>query len=119
MGPFKTTLRAVCAAALSTMVEARSELPLSSTDPKANLKEDTEVTFDPLGVAAVLHNPRANNSAAMLYTQSDHGIFTWPHTMMIGGTLPAMKMLVDHLTEEMNSRLRFSCWFAAQRTRSF
>lgn len=103
MDPVKATLRALCVAALGTMVDARSELPLSSTDPQANLKEDTEVTFDPLGVAAVLHNPRANNSAAMLYTQSDRGIFTWPHTMMIGGTLPAMKMLVDHLTEEMKS----------------
>ncbi|KAI9036571.1 uncharacterized protein KD926_001708 [Aspergillus affinis] len=103
MDPVKATLRAFCVAALGTMVEARSALPLSSTDPQANLKEDTEVTFDPLGVAAVLHNPRANNSAAMLYTQSDRGIFTWPHTMMIGGTLPAMKMLVDHLVEEMKS----------------
>ncbi|KAA8651464.1 uncharacterized protein ATNIH1004_000347 [Aspergillus tanneri] len=96
-------MRTLGVAALTTVVEARSKLPLSSTDPEASLKEDTEVTFDPLGVAAVLHNPRADNSAAMLYTQYDYGVFTWPHTMMIGGTLAPLKMLVEHLTEEVKS----------------
>ncbi|QKX53118.1 uncharacterized protein TRUGW13939_00192 [Talaromyces rugulosus] len=69
----------------------------------ATLKDDNEVTFDPLGVAAVLHNPRASLSAARLYTQYDHSIFTWPHTMMMGAALIPVKVLVEHLTATFQS----------------
>ena len=95
-------LRALSLSLLVGYVEAK--LPLSSSNPKAHLKGDDEgVTFDPLGVAAVLHNPRADTSAAMLYIQYDRGLFTWPHTMMVGAALPPMRMLLEHLTADIKS----------------
>jgi hypothetical protein len=85
------------------VVAVRAALPLAQHDPEATLKNTTEVTFDPLAVAAILHNPRANVSAARLYTQYDRPIFTWPHTMMIGATLTPVKLLVEHLTATFSS----------------
>lgn len=67
------------------------------------LKRSSEVSFGPLGVAAVLHNPRAETSAARLYTQPDRAIFRWPHTMMIGGALTPLSVLVAYLTSKYAS----------------
>lgn len=79
-------------------------LPLAQNDkPDATLTTSREVTFDPLGVAAVLHNPRASLSVARLYTQFDRKYFTWPHTMMIGASLIPVKVLVEHLTATFQS----------------
>ncbi|KAJ5457416.1 hypothetical protein N7475_008804 [Penicillium sp. IBT 31633x] len=75
--------------------------PASLTNVQAELKSDDGVTFDPLGVAAVLYNPRVDKSAARLYTQFDRGLFIWPHLTMIGGTLPPMQMLVERLNAPM------------------
>ncbi|KAL1954214.1 hypothetical protein VTO42DRAFT_1494 [Malbranchea cinnamomea] len=99
--PLLSSLWAVGLSLLIPLVQAK--LPLSSSGPRARLKEEEGVTFDPLGVAAVLHNPRVDTSAAMLYIQYDRGLFTWPHTTMIGGALPPMKMLLDHLTADVRS----------------
>ncbi|KAJ5457382.1 hypothetical protein N7530_012656 [Penicillium desertorum] len=77
------------------------KFPQSLTDLRAQLKSDGGVTFDPLGVAAVLYNPRVDKSAARLYTQFDRGLFIWPHLTMIGGTLPPMQMLVERLNATM------------------
>lgn len=85
----------------AAVVEAK--LPLSSHNPAARLRSADDITFDPLAVAAILHNPRADTSAAKLYVQYDRGIFNWPHTMMIGGTLTPVKMLVEHLTASIAS----------------
>ena len=60
-------------------------LPLTDTISSADLRGLDSITFDPLGVAAVLNNPRADLSAARLYVQSDRRAFRWPHTTMIGG----------------------------------
>jgi hypothetical protein len=84
--------------ALIDFVQAKSNFPYPLSEAHAHLKTDDGVTFDPLGVAAVLYNPRADKSAARLYTQYDRGLFTWPHMTMIGGTLPPMQMLVERLT---------------------
>lgn len=84
-------------------VAARAELPLAKHGPQASLADSSQVTFDPLGVAAVLHNPRASLSAARLYTQYDRGFFIWPHTMMMGATLIPVKVLVEHLTATFKS----------------
>ena len=67
------------------------------------LKRANEVSFDPLGVAAVLHNPRAELSAARLYTQPDNMTFRWPHTMMIGGVLTPLSVLADYLSSKVSS----------------
>ncbi|KAH8697876.1 hypothetical protein BGW36DRAFT_176554 [Talaromyces proteolyticus] len=88
------------------VVAVRAELPLTdnpSAQATATLKDDRSVTFDPLGVAAVLHNPRASASAARLYTQYDRKVFIWPHTMMMGATLIPVKVLVEHLTATFQS----------------
>lgn len=77
---------------------AEEKFPAPIADAYAELKVDDGVTFDPLGVAAVLYNPRADRSTARLYTQYDGHLFTWPHMTMIGGTLPPMQMLVERLT---------------------
>ncbi|KAJ5144533.1 hypothetical protein N7448_001925 [Penicillium atrosanguineum] len=84
--------------ALVDFVHAKSKFPYPLSEAHAQLKTDDGVTFDPLGVAAVLYNPRADKSAARLYTQYDRNLFTWPHMTMIGGTLPPMQMLVERLT---------------------
>jgi hypothetical protein len=78
-----------------------AKFPESLTGLQAQLKNDSEVTFDPLGVAAVLYNPRVDKSAARLYTQFDRGLFIWPHLTMVGGTLPPMQMLVERLNATM------------------
>jgi hypothetical protein len=80
-----------------------SKTTILINNPQAQLENTTRVTFDPLAVAAVLHNPRADVSAARLYTQYDLPSFTWPHTMMMGGTLTPVKMLVEHLTATYSS----------------
>ncbi|EEA21510.1 hypothetical protein TMatcc_009073 [Talaromyces marneffei ATCC 18224] len=85
-------------------VRATGDLPLAqSSKPEAILTTSKEVTFDPLGVAAVLHNPRASLSAARLYTQYDRKFFIWPHTMMMGATLIPVNVLVEHLTATFQS----------------
>ncbi|OKL59292.1 hypothetical protein UA08_05224 [Talaromyces atroroseus] len=89
--------------ALNAVAVRADELPLAKHGPEATLNNSTEVTFDPLGVAAVLHNPRASLSAARLYTQYDRRFFIWPHTMMMGATLIPVKVLVEHLTATFQS----------------
>ena len=94
--------RAACAVLFSLLAEAK--LPFSSASIKEGLQQGPNgVTFDPLAVAAILHNPRANTSAAKLYTQHDRDLFRWPHTMMFGGTLIPLKLLVQHLTSRPSS----------------
>ncbi|OJJ98997.1 hypothetical protein ASPACDRAFT_61669 [Aspergillus aculeatus ATCC 16872] len=97
----ETWLRGLAFSLCATLAEAK--YPFSSSSPKATLTNDTSVSFDPLGVAAVLGNPRAGASAAGLYVQYDIAVFHWPHMTMIGGTLPAMQMLVEHLTSALPS----------------
>ncbi|KAK6529740.1 hypothetical protein TWF281_008902 [Arthrobotrys megalospora] len=80
-----------------------ANFPFPTGGPDAKLKDDNDVTFDPLAVAAVLSNPRADLSAAKLYLQLDREYYKWPHTMMIGGTLPPMNTLVAHLTTNVTS----------------
>lgn len=94
-----TTLTAL----LLNAVTVQAKLPLSPDDLRARLQEDNDITFDPLGVAAVLHNPRAQASAARLYTQYDRDSFIWPHTMMIGATLVPLQVLVEHMTATFSS----------------
>lgn len=97
------SLRALCVAILFRIAEARFR-PFDTTNVKEELKQSPNgVTFDPLAVAAILHNPRANTSAAKLYTQHDRDLFRWPHTMMFGGTLIPLKLLVQHLTSRPSS----------------
>ncbi|KAF3385484.1 hypothetical protein F1880_001729 [Penicillium rolfsii] len=79
-------------------VQAATNFPIPLSKAHPELKEDDGVTFDPLGVAAILYNQRADRSAARLYTQYDSNLFIWPHMTMIGGTLPPMQMLVERLT---------------------
>ena len=76
-------------------------MPLPFTDKisSAYLRGADAITFDPLGVAAILDNPRAHLSAARLYVQSDRQAFRWPHTTMIGGALTPISTLVSHLAE--------------------
>lgn len=78
---------------------AEAKLPFSSSVNPPVLRQSSDITFDPLGVAAVLNNPRADLSAARLYVQSDRKIFQWPHTTMVGGALTPVKTLVDHLAQ--------------------
>ncbi|KAJ5109570.1 hypothetical protein N7532_002215 [Penicillium argentinense] len=78
-------------------VQARFPTPLKDAGAQLKTDDDT-VTFDPLGVAAVLGNPRADKSAVRLYTHYGRSLFLWPHFTMLGGTLPPMQMLVEHLT---------------------
>jgi hypothetical protein len=82
---------------------ASASLPFNSKITQPVLKHSNEVTFDPLGVAAILYNPRAETSAARLYTQPDRAIFRWPHTTMIGATLTPLSVLVDYLTSKFSS----------------
>ncbi|KAF3917211.1 hypothetical protein ABW20_dc0107248 [Dactylellina cionopaga] len=85
----------------ASLVQAK--LPFPSGSPSAKLKSDDGVTFDPLAVAAILSNPRADLSAARLYIQLDREVYHWPHTMMIGGALPPMNALVAHLSTNLTS----------------
>lgn len=78
---------------------AEAKLPFGSSVDPAVLRKSSDITFDPLGVAAVLGNPRADLSAARLYVQSDHKSFRWPHTTMVGGALTPVKTLVDYLAQ--------------------
>ncbi|KAL2848232.1 hypothetical protein BJX68DRAFT_255837 [Aspergillus pseudodeflectus] len=84
-------------------VVAQAKLPLATNKPEAELKNSKEVTFDPLGVAAILHNPRAHRSAARLYTQPYGSALTWPHFMMFGATLIPLQVLVAHLDRGSNN----------------
>ncbi|KAF3225187.1 hypothetical protein TWF191_005477 [Orbilia oligospora] len=81
----------------------RRDFPFPSGGPSGSLKDDNDITFDPLAVAAVLSNPRADRSAARLYLQLDRDDYKWPHTMMVGGTLPPMNTLVAHLSMNVTS----------------
>ena len=74
-------------------------LPFADKISSANLRGSDSITFDPLGVAAVLGNPRADLSAARLYVQSNRQAFRWPHTTMIGGALTPVSTLVAHLAQ--------------------
>ena len=95
-------LRAMAVPLFAGLVEAK--YPFSSEGPKATLRNESTVSFDPLGVAAVLHNPRAAASAAKLYVQFDNDVFHWPHMSMVGGTLPAIQMLVEYVTSGLPSK---------------
>jgi hypothetical protein len=95
-------LRTVAFTLCAALVEAK--YPFSSDAPKATLRDEDSVSFDPLGVAAVLGNPRADASAAKLYVQFDKDTFHWPHTSMVGGTLPAIQMLVEYFTSGLPSQ---------------
>ncbi|KAL4759484.1 uncharacterized protein BDW70DRAFT_139711 [Aspergillus foveolatus] len=95
-------LRAMAVSLFAGLVEAK--YPFSSEGPKATLRNESTVSFDPLGVAAVLHNPRAAASAAKLYVQFDNDAFHWPHMSMVGGTLPAIQMLVEYVTSGLPSK---------------
>jgi hypothetical protein len=95
-------LRTVAFTLCAALVEAK--YPFSSDAPKATLRDEDSVSFDPLGVAAVLGNPRADASAAKLYVQFDKDTFHWPHSSMVGGTLPAIQMLVEYFTSGLPSQ---------------
>ncbi|KAL4942883.1 hypothetical protein BDV06DRAFT_191074 [Aspergillus oleicola] len=95
-------LRPLAISLLASVAEAK--YPFSSDGPKATLRDEDSVSFDPLGVAAVLNNPRADASAAKLYVQFDKDTFHWPHMSMVGGTLPAMQMLVEYVTSGLPSK---------------
>ncbi|KAF8076993.1 hypothetical protein FPV67DRAFT_1715983 [Lyophyllum atratum] len=82
---------------------AAAALPFGSSISQPVLKHSNEVSFDPLGVAAVLSNPRAETSAARLYAQPDRAIFRWPHMMMIGGALTPVSVVADYLTSKFSS----------------
>lgn len=60
-------------------------------------------SFDPLALLAVLHNVRADQSAARLYHQDHPQLYRWKHTMMVGGALPPFKLLVAHLASQKKS----------------
>ncbi|KAL5338148.1 hypothetical protein BJX70DRAFT_367793 [Aspergillus crustosus] len=98
----RSWLRAVALSSFAGLTKAK--YPFSSDEPQATLRDETTVSFDPLGVAAVLPNPRADASAAKLYVQFDKDTFHWPHTSMVGGTLPAMHMLVEYVTSGLPSK---------------
>ncbi len=58
--------------------------PIEHGDLKAT---STTISFDPLGLLAILHNPRAAASTARLYGQNYLGIFRWPHTSTSRATI--------------------------------
>lgn len=61
-------------------IHVAASLPLGGLD-EGNLQgTSTKISFDPLALLAILHNPRAAASAARLYGQSYLGVFRWPHT---------------------------------------
>ena len=74
-------------------------LPFAEDLPHPKLRGSDSITFDPLGVAAILGNPRADLSAARLYVQADRATFRWPHGTMIGGALTPVSTLVSHLAQ--------------------
>lgn len=80
-----------------------ASLPLGSINTGNLQSTSTQISFDPLALLAVLHNPRAAASAARLYKQHNLPVFRWPHTMMIGGALPPFKLLIDHLVSQRHS----------------
>ena len=83
---------------------ASAKIPFNSAFKSAALKKQgSDVTFDPLGVIAILYNPRAAASAARLYTQPDIKDFRWPHMLQIGAALSPLAMLVRHLTQDYKS----------------
>ncbi|KAJ5388957.1 uncharacterized protein N7496_000025 [Penicillium cataractarum] len=98
MSLFRSSFLTLNLFALLDYVQAKTDFPTPLSEAHPELKADDGVTFDPLGVAAILYNERADRSAARLYTQYDRNLFIWPHMTMIGGTLPPMQMLVERLT---------------------
>lgn len=78
------------------------QMPPSIAFP-AIKSSDGGISFDPLGVLAVISNPRASASAARLYLQPDRPQFRWPHLLQIGGALTPLDMLVRHLTGSWKS----------------
>lgn len=88
-------------AVLSSLFAAHAEAAGLTSNP--SVQTPGEVRFDPLGIAAVLTNPRASSSAARLYMQPDHGNFRWPHMLQIGCALPPISILVQKLTESSGS----------------
>lgn len=81
-------------------------LPFTDTTSSALLRGFDSITFDPLGVAAVLNNPRADLSAARLYVQSDRRAFRWPHTTMIGGEWESSSLNLFHPVTKFESATR-------------
>lgn len=88
-------------AVLSSLFAAHAEAARLTSYP--SVQTPGEVRFDPLGIAAVLTNPRASSSAARLYMQPDYGNFRWPHMLQIGCALPPISTLVQKLTESWGS----------------
>jgi len=88
---------------LSYEQRASGSLPLGPINGESLRTTSTSISFDPLALLAILHNPRAAASAARLYKQDELGMFRSPHTMMIGGALPPFKVLVDHLASQSKS----------------
>lgn len=85
---------------------ANVTLPWGSIQPTALQNTSVQISFDPLALLAVLHNPRASGSAARLYNPfyvDGKLMYKWPNTMMIGGTLPPFKLLIDHLVSPRRS----------------
>lgn len=80
----------------------RASLPWGpiTISPESLRPSSQQISFDPLALLAVLHNPRAAASAARLYNQPHAEVFRWRHTMMIGGALVPFKVLVDHLVSQ-------------------
>lgn len=61
-------------------IHIAAKLPLGNLDDGNIQGTSTKISFDPLALLAILHNPRATASAARLYGQSYLGVFRWPHT---------------------------------------
>lgn len=87
----------------SLLHTARAALPFGVIDLESLKPTNNQISFDPLALLAILHNPRATASTARLYNQPSLRVFRWPHTMMIGGVLPPFKLLVDHLVSRGKS----------------
>lgn len=95
-------------AIISTLVSlVEAKLPFTSHISSPSLVlENTKlsgITFDPLGVLAIISNPRASASAARLYVQPHRNEFRWPHVLQVGATLDPISMLVRHLTSPWKS----------------
>lgn len=88
---------------LERVVQRRITLPWGHTISTPEVKDDSGVSFDPLGVLAILPNPRADASASRLYSQPDRHVFRWPHTMQIGAILVPVHVFVNHLTRNYKS----------------
>jgi hypothetical protein len=58
-------------------------LPLGNVESGTLQPKSSSISFGPLALLAILHNPRAAASAARLYGQSSYEAFRWPHTSKI------------------------------------